>query len=123
MKNLLIVDDDVDFTTLLEEILSSTNIAVNIDHCYDGACALEKVEDHPIDMLILDYNLPSMNGLEIVEKLHERNVFPQVIMITGYSDQIMRERARELDVTAFLEKPFDIRVLDFYVHKCLSNRI
>jgi DNA-binding response OmpR family regulator len=121
MKKLLIVDDDEDFATLLEEILSSTNVAVNIDHCIDASSALQKIDEQPVDMLILDYNLPAMNGLEIVEKLHEKNMFPQVIMITGYSDQIMRERARELDITAFLEKPFDIRVLDFYVHKCLSS--
>lgn len=69
-----------------------------------------------VDCLILDVNLPSMNGLDFLEGLRARGFGAPVIVITGNPDPLVRRRAAEAGA-ALLEKPFDHRALVNLVRK------
>ncbi len=57
--------------------------------------------------LVLDYHLPGMNGLDLLDRLRRRGVALPAILITGSLDPAMRRRAEEAGMTAILEKPLE----------------
>jgi FixJ family two-component response regulator len=59
-----------------------------------------------VGCLVLDYQMPGMNGLELIAALRARNVTLPVILITGVCDPRIRRRAEQAGVSKFLEKPF-----------------
>jgi two-component system response regulator FixJ len=60
----------------------------------------------PLGCLVLDYQMPATNGLELLDDLRARNVTLPAILITGQCDPRIRRRAGQAGVAKFLEKPF-----------------
>ena len=81
-----------DGTELLEEIASSH---------------LGERKKAPIDLIIADIRMPGFSGLQVLEGIQSTEWKVPTILITGYGDQKTRQRAKELGVAAFFEKPFD----------------
>jgi two-component system sensor histidine kinase/response regulator len=112
-EQILVVDDSVTSRVILEEFLRAMSFEVTL--AGSGAAALSELAGttgtggHPYDLVILDWKMPEMDGIEtarrILNDLH-RPVAPIIFMLTGYGrDKVMRE-AHELDIGAFLAKPF-----------------
>ena len=111
-KKFLIVDDDNTQITYLETILSSWNsefVSVN-----DGFKAIEFMQKQKFDYLLLDWNMPIINGIDVLKILKEKNInIPFVIMVTAFKkNELMDKLIKEnIDINKVLSKPFTPSVL------------
>jgi two-component system, chemotaxis family, chemotaxis protein CheY len=72
----------------------------------NGAEALQHLDERSFDVILLDLNMPVMDGFSFLERLAERDgLRPPVIVITTESGEVDRERAHALGVTAYVTKP------------------
>jgi CheY-like chemotaxis protein len=121
MTPILIVDDDPDIRVLLRSILKSSGF--HCDEAWNGLEALEKIETHAYALILLDYSMPLMNGLEVIQRLAQKswNSRPKIIMMTAHTDETIRNQAIEAGAKAVLSKPFDIDEVISTINKALKN--
>ena len=99
----LIVDDDAAVRGALKFALELEGLEVCL---YDSAAALLDDKTLPSEgCLVIDYVMPKMNGLSLVEELRARQVKLPAILITGRADSSLRERAHNAGFSQILEKP------------------
>ena len=84
--------------------------------------ALRSMEHRPADILILDLNLPGMNGMELLERLHASHPDVQVIILTGFGDLEAAKRAIHLNVVDFLTKPCALGALEEAIDRARRRR-
>jgi len=97
MRAILFVDDHEVLARLSCEILEMQGYrAVS---AYSGQDALRKLEDEKFDILVTDYRMEGMNGLELARKVHQKNPAIPVILVTGYGPV-----ESDKDVAACLQK-------------------
>ncbi len=100
----------------MKDVLSKKNYRVSIAH--DGNMAIEKAEKNNFDIILLDMNLPALNGLETYLSIRDFRPNVVVIIITGYlkeMDKLVQQALQENAYTC-LEKPIDIdRLLSLLV--------
>lgn len=109
--SLLVVDDDPSSRELLARRLHRAGFRVTTTA--SGAEALELLERHPIDLLLVDFVMPGMNGLELLERvrrLKSRTELP-VIMVTGRDASGDVAHALRLGANDYVTKPVDFRVV------------
>ncbi|MFD2034714.1 response regulator [Belliella marina] len=104
-NKILIVEDDVVFCKLLTRFLSKNNFQVM--DAQNGRDALELMELNRFEFAILDYRLPDMTGIEILEKLKSGNKDSKVVLITRYGDQDVAAQAINKGADAFVSKPIN----------------
>ena len=119
MDKVLVVDDNRDLGELTSEILKERGFRVNI--AFDGVSALARIKQEPYDLMILDYRLPGISGLTVLEKTQQIRPNLKTIMISAFGNDSTRARARELGAYAFLDKPFNIDGLVKVVKKAISE--
>ena len=107
MSKILLVDDDKELTSLLQELLNLEDFDVIIAH--DGEQALALL-DHSIDLLLLDIMMPKKNGLDTLKELRQKYQTP-VIMLTARGSELDRVLGLELGADDYLAKPFNDREL------------
>ncbi len=103
-KTILVVDDDPEARMAYSETLSDSGYRVIARP--DGASALSAIQDvSSIDLVITDYLMPDMSGLDLIRNL--RKVLPtvQMIMFTAYANIETYFRSRDLGVFEFVNKP------------------
>jgi two-component system, NtrC family, response regulator HydG len=83
-SNILIVDDDQDICLLLSKFLTKNNYAVTVAYTGDEGLKLMRINNY--ELILCDYKLPDINGIELLQKVKILNSAVAVIMITGYSD-------------------------------------
>lgn len=83
----LLVEDDRDQAELVRRSLERQHPPFGVRVVGDGAACLELLEREPCSVVLLDYRLPRMNGLEVLEKIRERGISLPVIMVTGQGDE------------------------------------
>ena len=111
-KTILIVDDDRDILTALEEALGG--LGAKIMTASDGDSAIAQTDKHHPDLVILDMMLPKRSGLLVMEKIgrtKKQTGRPRVIMITGNEGERHRVYAKSLGVDRYFNKPFRMEKL------------
>ena len=81
-----IVEDDADIRNSLSELVSESSTGALTDACKDAAEALEKLPQRPPDVVLMDINMPGMNGVECVRRLKEILPAANILMLTVYED-------------------------------------
>ena len=108
--NMLIVEDNVHFRTLIRSILEALGIS-KLEEAHDGIEALEilgDAVDNPFDLVILDWKMDGMDGVECVSQIRQLDCVNRevpIIMVTGYTETSLRNEARDAGVNDFLGKP------------------
>ena len=106
---ILIVDDEVDFAETLAERLEIRGHDLVIAHT--GKEALEKVVQWVPNIILLDINMPDINGFEVLVKLVEGSPSIPVYMLTGHAYESHKDEALEKGARDCLTKPIDIKIL------------
>ncbi|ACY86284.1 envelope stress response regulator transcription factor CpxR [Edwardsiella piscicida] len=107
MNKILLVDDDRELTSLLQELLDLEGFEVIVAH--DGEQALAML-DASIDLLLLDVMMPKKNGIDTLKELRQHHQTP-VIMLTARGSELDRVLGLELGADDYLPKPFNDREL------------
>jgi len=112
--NVLLVDRDDRMVGLLRKVLASLGFGA-IYTAHNGEEALQQLTGKPIDLVITDWDMKPMNGLEFIRYVRWNRASPNrklpIIMLTGKAKRQQVEEARDSGVTEFLVKPFTVRTL------------
>ena len=112
---ILIVDDDQSVLDLLHRLLSNRNFVINTTT--EGAAALEQISRGGIDLLIVDYKMPGMDGLTLLKKARSLAPRLQIIMLSGVGGVPEAVQAMKLGAIDFLEKKSSWRELQDKVNQ------
>ncbi len=105
---LLLVDDDPSMVRLLTEVIErSFGDRMTLHSLTDPKEARRWIEDHVVDILVTDLEMPGVNGLELLRCVKRRNPCTQVLFLTGHSTVDALTDALELGATDYLLKPLD----------------
>lgn len=118
---ILLVEDDIMLNEMITEYLTSTGHA--IISAKTGLQSLEILEKEKFDLLILDINLPDIDGFTILEKMHEQKRMIPTIYISALIDIEEISRAFDLGCFDYLKKPFHLKELTLRINKILKTRI
>ncbi len=120
MSSILIIDDEAGVRASLAGVLRDEGYTV--DTVDSGEGCLERVAARAYDVLVLDIWLPGIDGLATLERLRERRVDAQVIMISGHGHVESAVRATKLGAFDFIEKPLSLDKTVLTVRNALRQR-
>lgn len=120
MKKILIVEDEAFVRFLYKELLSKL---YSIDEATDGVEALEMIESDKYDLVMLDVNIPFINGIEILKKIKGKKIRAKIMMISAYGMEEKKEKAREYGAVEYLVKPIDLDELKTKIEKWCQDDI
>ena len=118
--HIAIVDDDESVCRAIKRLLRS--VAMDADTFTSGQEFMDLLEATPSfhpECLILDVQMPGMNGLEVQERLIKKGQPLPIIFITAHDEEGVREQALALGAVAFLRKPFDDELMIRAVREAL----
>ena len=117
---ILVVDDDPNILRLMETFLEDVDCDVAI--AGDGEAALQQVEDSAPDLVLLDYQMPGMDGFEVCRRIKAdpRTRLVPVVMVTANTDTTHRVAALEAGADDFLGKPVEIAELTARVRSLIK---
>lgn len=108
----LVVDDELQVVQTVREMLRDMGVARSYP-AKDGQEAIDFLRDYEqaVDVVITDWNMPRMNGLELLKGARSRNPEVVVLLVTGRADRDSVMQARDLGVQGYLRKPFSAQEL------------
>ena len=109
MLRILVIEDDSEILDLLE--LHLTSFPAEVIKCQDGAKGLELAINDSPDLVLLDVTLPSMDGIEVCQKIRAEKINCPIMMLTARSEEIDRVLGLEVGADDYMTKPFSIREL------------
>ena len=104
MVNILIVEDDVPFGTMLKTFLNKRNYEVEL--VFSGEEAFRKLKQNSFNLILTDVRLPDTSGLDILKQVKTDNAETQVIIMTGYAEISMAVQAMKNGAFDYVSKPF-----------------
>ncbi|CAH1054917.1 response regulator transcription factor [Paenibacillus pseudetheri] len=106
MQKIMVVDDEEVLRMLIEDTLEDLE-NVEIHTAENGLEALTKLSADPYDLVILDYMMPEMTGIEVLQQLdEEKKKTTAILMLTAKAQDVDRIRAVEAGARYFMPKPF-----------------
>ncbi len=103
MKQILIVDDDPTFNSMLTAFLERKNYGVCSAH--SSGSALTMLKEQSFDLILTDFKLPDIDGLAFIQKMKQQHIDVPFILITNYSDIRTAVRSMKLGAYEFVTKP------------------
>ena len=123
-KLVAVVDDEQDITTLFLHALRSIN-GITIFTFTDPTLALEHFQENKDDyvLVISDFNMPRLNGMELLRKMKDMKKYVRTILITAYDieDTIFHDYRKEEIINGFFQKPIRLTKLVEEVHTQLHS--
>jgi len=96
---------------MVEQALRALAVDCTIATAASGQEALDSLSSHLPDLIITDYHMPNMNGLELIARVRERHIPSRIILITAYSSPDLYDAAQQLHVDHYLTKPVPLALL------------
>jgi len=115
---ILLIDDDVELCSLLDELLKREGFEVQMEH--DGAGGLDRAQSGQFDLIVLDVMLPRLDGFEVLKRLRRSSMVP-VLMLTARGEDVDRIMGLELGADDYLPKPFNPRELTARIRAILRR--
>lgn len=121
MSAVLIVEDNDVNRELLREFVEELGHEVNEAH--DGKTALAQISEDPPDLVLLDIQMPEMDGYEVIRQLRQEARFQdlKVVALTAYAMIGDKEKALQAGFTAYLTKPIDGKKAELTIRELLAT--
>jgi DNA-binding response OmpR family regulator len=108
-KRIMIIDDEPAVGEMMSTLLEAEGYEAVV--AYDGQDGLEQMNKGSVDLLLLDYMLPGMDGIEVLCEVRHRWPDLPVIIVTAFGSPELRARASKFNVVDVVSKPFDTEKL------------
>jgi len=121
MKRILIVEDNKLIRVALKEAIKREDF--EILEVENGKQALHKFEENHLDLLIMDIKMPDIDGLQVLKKIRVVNKELPIIIISAYKNLGKDPEIALGNVSAFMAKPIDIKLLKAKVTEILEGKM
>ena len=122
--SILIVDDYPPMRTILRVMLKALGVR-DIGEANDGLAALDEMKEFHVDIVIADYRMVPMDGVELTRRIRDGDAgidpFTPVIMVSGHSEKSRIFQARDAGVTEFLVKHISATLLYYRLRTVIEN--
>ncbi len=118
-KKIIVVDDDENIRKTFFLLLGKKYRVYPVK---DAREALAMSRSAKADLVIADYVLPAMNGMELVKKLRESGFEGEVMLISAHPDLVRIEDMSRFDISAFFVKPLDLNDLNLSIDRVLDPK-
>jgi two-component system cell cycle sensor histidine kinase/response regulator CckA len=108
-RHILVVDDDEAVRSFAARVLQEAGYDVVL--AKGGREALELAEQHRFDQLVIDLAMPHMRGDELARRLRTSGIHAKVLYLTGFSDELFKQKSVLMGDEAFVDKPVTIQGL------------
>ncbi len=122
--NVLVIEDDIQLNFVITEYFKMK--AYNTTSIHDGIEAIDeidKITNRDINLYVIDINLPSLNGIDILKYIREKDSTTPIIIITASLEIENFIKAFEYGCSEYIKKPFHIKELEVRVNKLLNHNI
>jgi CheY-like chemotaxis protein len=110
-RMILIVEDDQLFRRALATYLVSRGFRTRVVATAEEALACAELPK--VDLVLIDYYLPGMNGVELAQTIRARHIdHPRLVLMSGYLPPSIFDEAKAASIEAVLHKPYDMEILD-----------
>ena len=116
---ILLLEDEYSLRISMEEFL--TDIGYEVDGFTDGEDAFNAVYDKAYDLLLLDINVPTMSGLEMLQKLRQDSKTVPAIFLTSMTDMDALKEGYRRGCCDYMRKPFDLEELELRIDQALAK--
>lgn len=114
---ILLVEDEKDLNRILAKGLKKIGYAV--DGAFDGEEALFMFDVNEYDLILLDLNLPKIDGLDVLKEIRKRNLYIKVIILSARVDIDQRVEGLDAGANDYMIKPFDFKELEARIRTLL----
>lgn len=121
-KKILIVDDFATMRKLLMGMLIKLGFT-DVTDVESAPKAWELLQQHPYDLVISDYNMPDMTGMELLSQVRQHTALSKLpfILLTAEDDVALIIESKKYQVNAYILKPFKIEVIQEKLHSVFSG--
>lgn len=117
---ILIVEDEIDLCDTIAEGLMIDGYAV--DTCYDGQEAFDLITYETYDLVVLDLNLPNMDGIDLLTKVRKQNQDIKILILSARGSVSDKVLGLDIGANDYLTKPFDFTELEARIRSLLRRR-
>jgi len=112
MKTVMVVDDSRVMRNIVKNIFEELNIPVHFLEAPDGQKALQILLENPIDLVLLDWNMPNLSGIDFLKKVRGMDRYKKIpiIMVTSEASKLNVVEAVREGVTAYVTKPINPQI-------------
>lgn len=118
-KIVMIVDDDKDFRLLLRDRL--VRLGLTCVEAENGEIAKIQINKKHVDLVITDYRMPKVDGLELIDWLQQTHRYVPIILVSGDLSEPIRNKAEKVGVYAIMEKPCSLSELSSKVQEIFNE--
>ncbi len=121
-QTILLVDDEIVFVQSVKNYILKKENKYLVKTAYNGKEALKILENEKIDLVVLDINMPVMDGIQLLAELYNRNSWLPIIILTSVSFEKKEELYKKFGIVEFLNKPIVFEGLFLRIRKILKIR-
>jgi DNA-binding response OmpR family regulator len=118
-KKLLLLEDDIALNETIVDYFE--NLGFSVSAVYDGNSALDAIYENNFDLLLLDVNVPDINGFEILKSIREQDIATPAIFITSLNSMVDLEKGYDSGCDDYIRKPFALKELKLRVQNILKR--
>jgi len=116
----LLLEDDVQLNTTIHNFLKSINY--DVVSIMDGEIAIDTIDKNDFNLFIIDINIPTIDGLEVVKYIRQKDTTTPIIMITASMELSNFQSAFENGCNEYIKKPFFLEELEIRINNLLDNK-
>lgn len=107
-RSVLVVDDAKDILFLITHSLKRLGPDFEVNTAIDGPSALEQIRQQPFDLVITDYMMGEMTGLDVAREVRRLSPETQIILMSAYDTTQLRELVADIGLNGYIGKPFTV---------------
>ncbi len=119
MEKILIIDDDKLNLKVLKDTLA--RVGYNVIEAQNGEIGLQLFRSEHPDLVITDFQMPGIDGLEVLAEIRKLNIGIPIILLTGFGDVVLTIKSIQQGAFDFLEKPIDLQQLKTTIQLALNS--
>lgn len=118
---ILLVDDSISLRMVAKKVLINLGYE-NVTLADDGTTALEKLKEHSFDLVISDWNMKEMSGIELVQEMNSDQSLKHIpfLLVTGEEDQDALLEAIKAGISNFMTKPYNAEILSKKIERVFA---